>query len=43
MAKKSKLNLINDDLTWNADRRYKVNSVVQLNGEDYQNITRKKF
>ena len=41
MAKKSKLNLINDDLTWNADRRYKVNSVVQLNGEDYQNITGK--
>jgi lysophospholipase L1-like esterase len=41
MAKKSKLNLINDNLTWSADRRYKVNSVASLNGEDYQNITGK--
>ena len=43
MAKKSKLNLINDDLIWNANRRYKINSVVDFNGVNYQNITGKQF
>lgn len=36
---KNKLNLINDDLTWNPARRYKINTVVAYLDINYQNTT----
>lgn len=38
---KSKLNIENSDLTWDAKRRYKVNAIVSHNGNTYQNLTGK--
>lgn len=36
---KNKLSLINDNLTWNEKRRYKLNTVVSYFGISYQNNT----
>lgn len=36
---KNKLKLINDNLTWNSQRRYKINTIVSYLGLNYQNNT----
>jgi hypothetical protein len=38
---KSKLNLENSNLVWDAERRYKVNEIVTRFGKTYQNLTGK--
>jgi hypothetical protein len=36
---RNKLNLLNDNLVWNAKRRYKINAVVSKDSVIYQNIS----